>query len=333
MEKRAKRNKKYGVHKVSSNSKKKKDINKKQKTNARKKPDMKKKPHLKNEAKVQAQKFDKKKFWERNKKKVIVLAVIILILLILIFTFFRIINMYRNNNIFAQNAEKIQNDIDNPIFKIEKILIYSGANVEDLSESQNLSDVNISQFTDFAIYISNTNSITELTEENTVNSLYIDNITVSETDFGTQKVYYKDIDDICKYRKIETGANTINFIVLHTNEEKELNEESNVFYTDCTEPIVLSYVNENIVEDEDLSSNTDKMTLDGSILSYLDIDLEDLNYKISFTINIENNLGEMYKCNCSFNIDLDSDEGGIYTGYIMQVYDLSENNFEFIKVQ
>lgn len=323
MKERAK-DKKNEVHKTNANARNKKsNISSKTKT----------KPHLKNEAHIRAKKPDKKKGITKLKNKIIILALIIIALLLLIFAFYKILYMHRNNNIFAQNAEKIQNDIDNPIFKIEKILIYSDANVEDLSENQNLANINVSQYTDFAIYISNSETITGLTEKNTVNNLYIDNITVSGTDIGTQKVFYKDVNDICKYRKIETGTNRIDFKVLHTNEERELNEEANVFYTDCSDPIILSYVNENIVKNEDLSGSKEKLSLDGSILKYLGIKLEDLNYKISFSINIENNLGEMYKCNCSLDVNLDSDEGGIYTGYIMQIYNLSENNFEFRKVQ
>lgn len=323
MKKKAK-DKRYQVHRANTNIKS-------RKVNTNKSP--KTKPHLKNEAHVRAKKTDEKTTISNLKNKIILLVIIIIALMLLIFAFYRISYMYRNNNIFAQNAEKIQNDIDNPIFKIEKILIYSDANIEDLSENQNLSNINVSQYTDFAIYINNSATITGLTEENTVNNLYIDNITVSGTDIGTQKVFYKDVNDICKYRKIETGTNRIDFKVLHTNEEKGLNEDANVFFTDCSDPIILSYVNENIVKNEDLSGSNEKLSLNGSILKYLGIDLEDLNYKISFTINIENNLGEMYKCNCSLNINLDSDEGGIYTGYIMQIYNLSENNFEFRKVQ
>ncbi len=268
----------------------------------------------------------------KNNKKLIFLIITIIILIILALIFYRIISLHRNNNIFAQNAEKIQNDIDNPTFKIEKILIYSDANIEDLSKNQNLANINISQFTDFAIYINNKVSNSELTEENTVNKLYIDNIAVTGTNIGNQKVSYKDINDICKYRKIVNGTNKIDYTILHSNEEKKSNNKANSFYTDCSEPIIVSYVNENIVENKDLSTSNEMLSLDGSILSYLGIDLNDLNYKISFTINIENNLGDLYSCDCSLDINLMSSEGGIYTGYIMQIYDLSQNNFEFRKV-
>lgn len=268
----------------------------------------------------------------KNKKKIIVFVLVVLALIIVIFSLYKIIYKHRNNIIFAKKAEEIKQDIENPIFKIEKILIYSDANVEDLSEKQNLANINISQYTDFAIYLNNSATVSDLTEENTINKLYLDNITVTGTDFGSQKVFYKNVLDICKYRKIATGASRIDFNVLHTNSEKEENAESNVFYTDCSEPIILSYVNENIVKNEDLSNSNQKLSLDGSILKYLGIKLDDLNYKISFTINIENNLGEIYKCNCSLNVDLNSDNGGIYTGYIMQIYDLSQDDFSFKKM-
>ena len=264
-------------------------------------------------------------------KKVLILLLIILVLIVVGIMIFNSLQIYRVNNIFAQEAEQKQDELDNPIFKIEKILVYSAANVADSSEDSNLSDINISQFTDFAIYINNTETIEELTEENTVNSIYIDNIEVSETTLGTQKVFYKDIDDLCIYKKVSEGLTKIEFSVLHSNSEKEQNIISNSFYTDCSEPLVLTYVNENIVKGEDLSNSNSIISLDGSILDYLEIDLDDLNYTISFTINIENNLGELYKCDYSLDIDLSSDEGGIYTGYIMQIYDTSELKYKFVK--
>ena len=67
-------------------------------------------------------------------------------------------------------------------------------------------------------------------------------------------------------------------------------------------------------------------------IKYLNINLDDLNYKISFTINIENNLGEKFYCRVSLNIDLNSSEGGIYTGYIMQIHDLTNSDYKFKKI-
>ena len=264
-------------------------------------------------------------------KKILFLILLILLLIVIGLIIFNSLQIYRSNVIFAQESEQKQNELDNPIFSIEKILIYSAANVSDTSEDSNLSNINISQFTDFAIYINNTETIEELTEENTVNSIYIDNIEVSPTNLGTQKVYYKASDDLCIYKKVGESLSKIEFNVLHSNSEKEQNITSNSFYTDCSEPLIITYVNENIVKGEDLSNSNSIISLDGSILEYLEIDLNDLNYTISFTINIENNLGELFKCDYSLDIDLSSDEGGIYTGYIMQIYDTSDQKYKFVK--
>lgn len=269
----------------------------------------------------------------RMRKRTLIMIAAIIAIVVICFMVARIFLKIRNNNIFAQSAEKLQQEYENPIFKIEEILIYSGANVEDTSKNKNLANVNISQFTDFAIYIDNQVTTEELTEENTVNNIYISDIAVTMANYGTQKVYYKDIDDICIYKSIANGTDRINYTVLHTLAEKEKNSKSNVFYTDCTDPLVLSYVNENVVEGENLSEAEEVFSLDGSLLEYLGIALEDLNYTLSFTIYIENNLGDLYKCDCSIDVDLSSDDGGLYTGYIMQIYDLTENNYTFRKVQ
>lgn len=265
-------------------------------------------------------------------KKVIILSASILIIIIFLLVYFKIISMYRNNNIFANEAEKYAEEVDNPVFTLEKVLIYSDANVEDLSENKNLSDVNVSQFTDFAIYINNKTRSKELTPENTVNKIYIDDISISDTSIGNQKIFYKGINDLCKYKDILENTKRIDYKVIHTNEQKEDILDENKFFTDCSEPIVVSYVNSNIAEHRDISNSNERLSLDGSILKYLDIKLEDLNYKITFTINIENNLGELYKCKYSIDINLNSSDGGMYTGYIMQIQDMSNTNCKFRKV-
>ena len=265
------------------------------------------------------------------KKKILILLLLIIGLIIIGVIFMQKFQIYRSNNIFAQEVEQMQDELNNPIFKLEKVLVYSDANVEDLSENGDLSNINVSQFTDFAIYINNTVTIEELTEENTVNNIYIDNINVTSISLGDQKVNYKDINNLCIYEEILEGTNKIEFNVLHSNSEKEENTISNIFYTDCSEPLILTYINENIVKKEDLSESNSVISLDGSVLNYLGVDADDLNYKISFTINIENNLGELFKCNYALNVDLSNDEGGICTGYIMQIYDLSESNYKFKK--
>jgi hypothetical protein len=265
-------------------------------------------------------------------KKILTIVIVLIVIAIVVYAYYKIVYMYRNNVIFAKQSEQYLEEVSNPVFKLEKILIYSDANIEDLSSAGNLSDINISQYTDFAIYINNKLKTTELTEENTINNISINNISITKTSLGDQKVFYKDINDLCKYKKIEQGVSELNFSVIHTNSEKNKTDLSNTFYTDCSEPIIISYVNENIVENKNVSNTQEILSLDGSMLKYLNINLDNLNYRISFTINIENNLGEKFYCNVSQDIDLNSSEGGIYTGYIMQIRDLTEYDYKFRKV-
>lgn len=271
-----------------------------------------------------------------NNKKLLTLLIVIIILIILLQSYIKIINKYRNNRIFALESEKYAKEFANPVFKIDKIMVYSDANVEDLSENKNLSDINVSQFTDFAIYIDNMVKDDELTEENTINRIYIDNIGITvntQEEIGQKKFSSKSIDDLGKYIPIGESVKEINYSVIHKNSDKELIDNTKSFYTDCSDPLILSYVNENIVQNKDASGSGEKLSLDGSILRVLNIDLYSLNYKINFTINIENNLGEKFYCNCSLNVNLSSGDGdGIYSGYIMQVFDLSSGDFRFKKV-
>lgn len=269
-----------------------------------------------------------------NNKKILALIISIIVIIILFYTYFKIITKYRNERIFALQSEKYAEEVNNPVFKIDKVMVYNGANVKDFSEKQNLSRVDVSQFTDFAIYINNLAKNDELTEENTVNRIFVNNIGITASEeIGTKKFSTKQIDNLGNYVPIEESSKEISYEVVHKNSNKDKVNKSKSFYTDCSEPLIISYVNENIVRSVDASASNEKLSLDGSILKHLNIDLNQLNYKINFTINIENNLGENFACNCSLNIDLSSGgDGGIYSGNLLQLYDLSNGDYRFKKV-
>ena len=270
-----------------------------------------------------------------NNKKLLTILIVVIVLIILLQSYMKIITRYRNNRLFALEAEKYAEEAANPVFRVNRIMIYSDANVEDLSENRNLANINVSQFTDFAIYIDNQVKSEKLTEENTINRIYIDNIGIeaNSEEIGTKKFGTKAIDSLGKYVPIRESSKEITYHVIHQNAEKETADSSNSFFTDCSEPIILSYVNENIVDNKDVSGAGAKLSLDGTMLRYLNVDLYGLNYKITFTIHLENNLGEKFYCNCSVNVNLSSGDGdGIYSGYIMQVFDLSGGDYRFKKV-
>ena len=142
--------------------------------------------------------------------------------------------------------------------------------------------------------------------------------------------YY--IDNMSKFVEIEASSNEIHYNVIHTNDEKETTESKITFFTDCSEPLILSYVNEDVVYEADVSGLGQKLSLNGSILKALNIGLDSLNYKISFRINIENNLGDRYACTCAVNVVLDSGTSSIYSGNVMQIFDLSVGDYRFKKM-
>ncbi|MFR2571264.1 MAG: hypothetical protein ACLS90_06175, partial [Clostridia bacterium] len=148
-----------------------------------------------------------KKFKIKNHRAV--LTVLILILCLLSFLYYDLIfRVSYASNYFATQAEKIAEQNDNPIFKIQKIIVYSSANAIDKSENGTLKDLSIFQYSDIAIYLDNTSTVYDMTNENTVKQLYIDNINIkTNSDMGHQYINYKNALDFAKYKKIQPNDN------------------------------------------------------------------------------------------------------------------------------
>ena len=74
------------------------------------------------------------------------------------------------------------------------------------------------------------------------------------------------------------------------------------------------------------------LLIEGSILRSANIQLEDINPSISFTIHLTNNYNEKFTCNVEVDVDLSASDGGIYNGYIMKVINCEEDKYNFLKV-
>ena len=73
-------------------------------------------------------------------------------------------------------------------------MLYSSANAVDNSENQSLNNMSISQFSDISLYIDNSKISSDLTDENTIKELYIDNIYLStQSENGTKILNYKTL--------------------------------------------------------------------------------------------------------------------------------------------
>ena len=124
-----------------------------------------------------------------DNKKISIILIVTLIIVLIPYGF--IIKNHIKKNKFAKNNVELYENNEDSIFKVKKIVICSSANATDKSEEQNLSNLSIYQYTDIAVYIDNDE---ELTEENTIKELYIDEIElIGNSDIGAKSLTYKKI--------------------------------------------------------------------------------------------------------------------------------------------
>lgn len=272
----------------------------------------------------------------RIKHHKIVFTSFILILFVLSFLYYDLIfkTSFAKDS-FSNQVVKIAEQNENPIFKIQKIIIYSSANAIDKSENESLQDLSILQYSDIAIYLDNTSTIYDITNENTVKELYIDNIHISTgSDKGHQYVNYKNALDFAKYKEIkELNNDKIEYTIVNTNNENNHTDyEVPTFYTDCSNPITLEYMNEDIITNYATSSDSNTISFNGKVLQEAGIDLQDVNYTLNFTIHLVNNLNETFICPVRLQVDLTGNDGGIYKGYKYDNTSVSGYEYNFIKI-
>lgn len=261
-----------------------------------------------------------------------IVAIILLIIVIIAYRY--IYNREKSRAIYAEESEKFVEENQSPIFKINKIVLYSSANTTDNSENEELKNLDISQFTDIEIYIDNTGNGSELTAENTVNTLTIDDIKISSEDYSGEKILnYKNPNNCGKYVALENyKGNSINFKVNTNNTQNEFsNYDENIFYTDCSNPISLGYINKNIISNAAITS-TGALSLDGSILKLANIDLKKIAATIEFTIHLTNNYNEAFMCKVKIDNELEekAKNESIYSGYFMKILNF-EDEYTFLK--
>lgn len=251
------------------------------------------------------------------------------------------------SNKYATKTTKFYNENSATDFQIGQILVYSSAYAKDSSEKGGLTDISISQFSDIAIYIDNKKNSEELTEKNTINKLYIDNISVTIGQENPQiKIGYKNPKLFGKYNSVLDADNSrIDFTVAHSNMESSQigtqrieNEEddsnlSNVptFYTDCSNPIILSFVNENIMEH--LNYKNKYVAFSGAILETAKVNLNVIKPKISFDIHLFNNYNEEYVRSVYLDVEFENSKtkSKITDGYIIQYDSYYNGSLSFLK--
>ena len=275
----------------------------------------------------------KKKYKIKNER--LVFAILIIVSFVVFLLYHNLVfSVVLARNAFANEMIEIADENENAIFTVQKILLYSNANAIDNSEDQSLKDMSICQYSDISIYIDNTNSISELTDENTIKQLYIDNIVAtSNSDIGTKILNYKNPLDFGKFKMFESPKNNrIDFNIINTNSENENNDYSNpTFYTDCSNPISFGYLNKDILKNYSVTQDSNTVTFNGKVLKEANINIEDINYTLTFKIHIVNNLNQKFVYNMKLDVNLDDANGGIYNGYTYKGKNTSGNEYKFFK--
>lgn len=275
----------------------------------------------------------KPNFKIKNVKLAFAILIILAVILLLLYYHFILSPSFAKNN-FANQMIEISDENEDTIFSIQKILLYSSANAIDNSANQSLENISISQYTDLSIYLNNSEYSSDLTEQNTVKELYIDNIMlITNIDRGTKILNYKNPLNIGKYANIEKPKNDrIDFKIINTNQENENhNYDEPTFYTDCSNPITLGYLNKDILTNYSITDDMKKVSFNGKLLKEANVDLNDINHTLNFTIHIVNNLNQKFAYNMKLDIDLNDDNGGIYNGYLYRGKTTSGDEYRFVK--
>ncbi len=260
----------------------------------------------------------------------VILIIMALILLVLYYTF--VLSTTFAKNKFANDMINISDENETSVFNIQKILLYNSANAIDYSENQSLKNMSICQYSDLSIYIDNSSTAPDLTNENTVKELYIDNIVMtSKLDKGTKILNYKNPLSFGKYKDIENPSNNrIDFKIISTNEQNENNNyDEPTFYTDCSNPITLGYLNKDILTNYSVSDNSKTVSFNGKVLKEANISVDDINYTLNFTIHIVNNLNQKFAYNMKLDVTLGDDI--FNNGYSYKGKTVSGSEYRFFR--
>ena len=269
------------------------------------------------------------------RKKRIILIIDFILLLVSIHCYKEIYEREKIKAVYTNEAIEFAEENRNPIFRVSKIVLYSSAHAIDNSEEGKLQNIDISQFTDIAVYIDNKGKSEKITAENTVNQMFIDNIKVNvNSEKGEHILNYKNPNEFGKYMDLQNyeGDGILFNVPLSNDEQIGAGYSDSVFYTDCSNPISLGFVNRNLLTNCAIGNVNGEIIFDGSILRNANVDLNSISGKISFSIHIKNNLDEDFICNLDIDNNFEDVENGIYSGYVMKIQNTDDEKYNFLKV-
>ena len=268
---------------------------------------------------------------KRNKfitKLIITIALAILCIVTIVY----IIGIYKVNSEFSSYIDGLSRLNSKTVFSIDRIYLYSSADATSNETTKPVWDLNVSQFTDIAIYINN-RAENGVNYENTIKELTISNVKFNNLQSGTPSLYYKNVNDFAKLTNLEENKinDSLEFNIVNSG---DADYTKPVIYSNCQNPITLEYVNTNIEEDTIISDISTPLTYDGSLLKKSGILLSQMNCTLSFTITIVNNYNQKFVATVYIDIPLEDSmsSASIYDGKLVKNIE-NTNLVKFIRVE
>lgn len=262
-----------------------------------------------------------------KRKKIIFISIFIILVILFVVLLTNVLGIFFNKS----NCENVYLDFasknENTIFSINKIVLFSNCNAKNKNAvASNFTIENLYQYTDIAIFLNNNSQDNNL--ENTLKSVKLENLQyVEKPSIGSQKLAYKNLTSFAESVIPEDNIfeKDLNFSI-SSNDSEDLTTPT--LYNNCANPIVLSYINENIKNDYTITDTSSPITYDGSLLKKCGVLLNSLQCKISFDIIITNNLDQEFKCTVYIEPPLENGDKSLYDGALT----LTQNcNYNFIR--
>lgn len=263
---------------------------------------------------------------ESNKKslKILFALTAIIILALIVYVFF-IQNIFIKSNFEKDNIE-IASLNENIPFSIKKIILFSSATANAENVNQSLLNLDISQYCDIGIYLNNSDI-----DNNIIQALYIDNISISTPELGSPCLYMKRVTDLgkCSFDEKNIINQKLDFNIIDIN--SDINYDNLEMYSNASTPISIGFYNRDVKKD--YLTDLKEIIYNGTLLKKAAIPVKSLECNVSFTINIITTSNEHYICNISFDVPLQDGEGSIAdTGYaIMEIN--TANSYKFLRIK
>ena len=262
-----------------------------------------------------------------NIKKISFFAVFTILVFILIFLCNIVYTSLISKLFFENYLDSILDKEANNIFTIDKVVLFSSCNADSTINSNNTTTINnLTQYTDIAIFINNSID-DDFSAENTLKSVAIKDFSFNTTpSSGSPNLYYKNLHNFATPNIVEEDliSSDLDFSV---SSEDEIDYNTPTLFNNCANPITLSYVNSNITNNYTVENTDNAIVYDGSLLKKCNILLNDLTCNFSFTVYIENNLSQKFRCPVYISIPLGNDTSSIYDGNYTYTYN---PNYSFL---